>query len=72
MATLADHLSHRDLFAVATYGLAAAGLGFTVLQLGQGIGTMEGQHWIMLLVILVAGYVLGRLWTTPAQMIGLP
>jgi hypothetical protein len=57
---------------VATYGLAAAGLGFTVLQLGQGVTTLEGQHWIMLLVILVAGYVLGRIWTTPAQMIGLP
>lgn len=33
---------------------------------------METQHWIMLLVILAAGYVLGRLWATPAQMIGLP
>jgi hypothetical protein len=33
---------------------------------------MEGQHWFMLFVVLVIGYVLGRVWTTPAHMIGLP
>lgn len=48
-----------------------AGAAFTALQLGEGLA-MEGQHWIMLLVILVAGYVLGRLWTTPATLVGLP
>jgi hypothetical protein len=62
----------HPLATVATYGLAAAGLGYTVLQLGQGVTTLETQHWVMLLVILVAGYVLGRIWTTPAQMVGLP
>lgn len=51
--------------------LGAAGLGFTMLQTKEALA-MEGQHWIMLLVILVAGYVLGRLWTTPATMVGLP
>ena len=33
---------------------------------------MEGQHWFMLLVVLVIGYCLGRVWATPAHMIGLP
>lgn len=33
---------------------------------------MEGQHWVMMFVVLVAGYVLGRIWTQPAQMLGLP
>lgn len=48
-----------------------AGTGYLLRQLGKDI-EMEGQHWIMLLVILVAGYVLGRIWTTPATMVGLP
>lgn len=66
-----DAVSHPALiFAGAVLG--AAGLGFTLLELGHGAQAMEGQHWVMLLVILVAGYVLGRIWTTPAQMIGLP
>ena len=51
--------------------LGAAGTLYLVRQLGKDIA-MEGQHWIMLLVILVAGYVLGRLWATPATMVGLP
>lgn len=33
---------------------------------------MEGQHWVMLFIVLVAGYVLGRIWTQPAMMLGLP
>lgn len=52
--------------------LGAAGLGFTLLQMEQGAESMEGQHWVMLLIVLVVGYVLGRLWTQPAQMLGLP
>lgn len=56
------------------YGLllGVAGGAITVMYLGEGVASMEPQHWIMLLVILVAGYVLGRIWTTPAQMVGLP
>jgi hypothetical protein len=56
----------------AAFGIGAAGLALTLVYLEQGVATMEMQHWIMLLVILVAGYVLGRLWTTPATMLGLP
>lgn len=52
--------------------LGAAGLGFTVLETEKGVETMEGQHWVMLFIVLVVGYVLGRVWTQPAQMIGLP
>ena len=33
---------------------------------------MEGQHWLMLVVVLIVGYVVGRVWATPAQMVGLP
>jgi hypothetical protein len=33
---------------------------------------MESQHWFMLIVVLIIGYVLGRVWTGPAQMVGLP
>lgn len=33
---------------------------------------MQGQHWVMLLVILAVGYVAGRLWPAPGQMVGLP
>lgn len=53
-------------------GLAVAGLGFTVLQLEEGVTSMEGQHWVMLAIVLCVGYALGRLWTAPAQMLGLP
>lgn len=51
--------------------LGAAGTGYTLLSLKEGL-QMEGQHWIMLAIFLVAGYVLGRVWTTPATMVGLP
>lgn len=57
---------------VALIGLGAAGLGYTLLQLSEGTATMEGQHWVMLLIVLCVGYALGRLWTAPAQMLGLP
>jgi hypothetical protein len=53
-------------------GLAVGGAAITLSYLAKGVTQMEGQHWIMLLVILVVGYVLGRIWTAPAQMIGLP
>jgi hypothetical protein len=51
--------------------IGAAGTLLTLQTLKEGL-IVEGQHWIMLAVILVVGYVLGRIWTTPAQMIGLP
>jgi hypothetical protein len=55
----------------ATVVLGAAGTLYLLKQMERDFA-MEGQHWIMLLIILVAGYVLGRIWTTPAQMVGLP
>jgi hypothetical protein len=33
---------------------------------------MEGQHWIMLIIVLLVGYAIGRLWATPGQAVGLP
>jgi hypothetical protein len=56
---------------VAIAAIGAAGLGFTLLQTKEALA-VEGQHWVMLFIILVVGYVLGRLWTQPAQMLGLP
>ena len=53
-------------------GLSVGGAALMLTYLGGGVATMEAQHWIMLLVILVVGYVLGRLWTAPAQLVGLP
>lgn len=52
--------------------LAVAGVGYTVKNLGEEAIAMEGQHWVMAVVMIVVGYVLGRLWTQPAQMLGLP
>lgn len=53
-------------------GLQVGGAVLLLAYLAEGVPTMEGQHWVMLVIILVAGYVLGRIWTTPAQMLGLP
>jgi hypothetical protein len=53
-------------------GLSIGGAALLLVYLGQGVATMEMQHWIMLLIILVVGYVLGRIWAAPAQMVGLP
>jgi hypothetical protein len=33
---------------------------------------MEMSHYLLLAIVLIAGYVLGRMWDTPAQMTGLP
>lgn len=53
-------------------GLAAGGAGLMLFYLASGVQTMEMQHWIMLLVILIVGYALGRVWPAPGQMVGLP
>jgi hypothetical protein len=52
--------------------LGTFGLAHSATDLGKEALTMEGQHWIMLLIALVVGYVLGRIWTQPAQLVGLP
>jgi hypothetical protein len=52
--------------------LGTAGVAFTVWQLSEGAFAMEGQHWVLMLVVLAVGYALGRLWARPAQMVGLP
>ena len=33
---------------------------------------MKPMHFLFLLVILAAGYVAGRMWAAPAQLVGLP
>lgn len=32
---------------------------------------MSGWHWITLVVVLAGGYVLGRVWSAPGQLVGL-
>jgi hypothetical protein len=32
----------------------------------------DGMSIFAILVVLIIGYVLGRVWTMPAQMVGLP
>jgi hypothetical protein len=51
--------------------IGAAGTLYTIANLREDIA-MEGQHWIMLAVILVAGYVAGRLFPQVGQTVGLP
>jgi hypothetical protein len=51
--------------------IGAAGTLLTLQTLKEGL-VVEGQHWIMLAVILVAGYVAGRLFPQAGQMVGLP
>lgn len=51
--------------------VAVAGTLYTLQRLTGEI-MMEGQHWIMLVIILAVGYVIGRMWATPAQLVGLP
>ena len=53
-------------------GLAGGGAALMLVYLWKGTKTMEGQHWVMLLVILIVGYVLGRMWAAPAKLVGLP
>lgn len=30
------------------------------------------RGWVVLLVVLIIGYAIGRMWPAPGQMIGLP
>jgi hypothetical protein len=53
-------------------GLAVASLASSVTSVREGVFAMEGQHWLMLAIVLAAGYVAGRVWATPARMVGLP
>ena len=62
----------NDASILAGVAIGAAGLGYTVANMGSEALAMEGQHWVMLFIVLCVGYVLGRLWTQPAQMLGLP
>ena len=64
----------NDVLQRYPWGIAlhVGGAALMLAYLAEGVPTMEGQHWIMLVIILVVGYVLGRIWTAPAQMIGLP
>lgn len=67
-----DNSTPHLLLVTAGIALGAGGTFWMLGYLGEGVKTMEGQHWVMLVVILVAGYVLGRLMPGPGQMVGLP
>jgi hypothetical protein len=34
--------------------------------------SFDGMGIFAIIVVLILGYILGRVWTTPAQMVGLP
>jgi hypothetical protein len=57
---------------VALSAIAAAGFLLTLNFLSTEAMAMQGSHWMMLLVAIVAGYVAGRMFPKPAQMVGLP
>lgn len=67
-------MSSDSFYEKYPWGLALhiGGAAMMLAYLATGAKDMEMQHWIMLLVILVVGYVLGRIWATPATMVGLP
>jgi uncharacterized membrane protein YcaP (DUF421 family) len=40
----------------------------------EGVGKMsfDGMSLFAIVVVLILGYVVGRMWATPAQLVGLP
>jgi hypothetical protein len=40
----------------------------------EGVGKMsfDGMSIFAIVIVLIVGYVIGRVWATPAQMVGLP
>jgi hypothetical protein len=38
----------------------------------DGVKAMQGQHWVMLLIVLAVGYALGRFFPAAGQAVGLP
>ena len=67
---MAQSQTHLGWIFVAVVGTAS--LAFTLRDIGTEVLSMEGQHWVMLLIAIVVGYVLGRIWTQPAKLVGLP
>ena len=61
-----DRAAIVGLSAIAAFG------ALTSLQNFSEALTMQGNHWIMLLVAVIAGYVAGRLFAQPAKLVGLP
>lgn len=33
---------------------------------------METHHWFLMIIMLIVGYALGRMFPQPGQMVGLP
>ena len=52
--------------------IAVAGTLATASTLSAEVLAMNGQQWIMIIVVLAAGYVAGRLFAQPARLVGLP
>jgi hypothetical protein len=62
----------RNAAIVALSVVAVAGTLYSARDLTQEALTMQGQHWIMLLVAIALGYVAGRMFPQAGQMVGLP
>jgi hypothetical protein len=62
----------RGAVIVVLAALAVAGTLHTSRALFEEALTMQGQHWIMLLVAVALGYVAGRMFPQAGQAVGLP
>lgn len=68
-----DPLSTQDVMRVGLITVGAFGFAVTALHFyQQGVPVMDGMNLVMIAVLVVVGYALGRLWATPAKLVGLP
>lgn len=68
-----DPLSTQDMLRLGLITIGAFGFAVTALQFyRQGVPVMDGMNLVMIAVLVIVGYALGRLWATPAKLVGLP
>ena len=68
-----DKLTGQELLRLGAVAVGAFGFVITARHLWkQGVPAMDGMQIVMIAVLIVVGYALGRLWATPAKLVGLP
>lgn len=68
-----DKLTGQELMRLGLVAVGAFGVAVTARHLWtQGVPAMDGMNLVMIAVLVVVGYALGRLWSTPAKLVGLP
>jgi hypothetical protein len=55
-------------------GLATVTKALAPSALWEGVKTMQfdGMGIFAIIIVLILGYIIGRVWSTPATMVGLP